>query len=189
MKFSRSANRSFFRQKGIGIVEVMVALVVVSMGVLGMASLQLTGIKYTSSGYSRSLAVLFSENLAARMRSNQEAVSDFHYAGFDSDTLNCNVIPVPFCQATFSSPAQLCDHQEMAVFDLYSSACGTLGSDNKPVDGVADSLADGRLQVECDDAPCVTTSNYTMTITWNEGRTTDDSESIDSKRVQVRFNP
>jgi len=31
------------RQQGVGIVEVLVALVVVSLGVLGMASLQLTG--------------------------------------------------------------------------------------------------------------------------------------------------
>lgn len=174
---------------GIGIIEVLVALVVVSMGVLGMASLQLTGMKHSSSGYNRSMAVLYAENLATRMRSNQQGVSDFAYDGFDSDNQNCAAKPDPFCQAQIGQASEACDINEMANFDLMSIACGSWGSDGEARDGVIDSLSAGRLQVGCDDSPCLENSNYTLTITWNEGRTTDNTEDTDLKRVQVRFNP
>ena len=51
IKYSKQAGalettRNYTRkQQGVGIIEVLIALVVVSLGVLGMASLQLTGIK------------------------------------------------------------------------------------------------------------------------------------------------
>ena len=45
-------------QRGVGIIEVLVALVVVSLGVLGMANLQLTGIKHSNSGYNRAKALM-----------------------------------------------------------------------------------------------------------------------------------
>ena len=62
-------------QRGLGIIEVLVALVVVSFGVLGMASLQLTGMKHSSSGFNRSKALLFAENMATRMRINDAGVA------------------------------------------------------------------------------------------------------------------
>jgi len=59
---------------GVGILEILVALVVVSIGVLGVAGLQLTGMKHSAGGYNRFKATLFAENLAARMRTNTLAV-------------------------------------------------------------------------------------------------------------------
>jgi len=177
------------RQSGVGIIEVLIALVVVSLGVLGMASLQLTGMKHSSSGYNRSMAVLFAENMASRMRSNPAGISDANYAALDSATLNCATKPAPFCQATVNSAAQTCNAAEMATFDFYSIACGTITADGTPKDGIADLLNGGRLAVECDGAPCVENSGYTITINWSEGRTTTKDEEVDTKRVQVRFNP
>ena len=77
----------------------------------------------------------------------------------------------------------------MAAFDLFSIACGSIGSDGEVRDGVTNLLNGGRLQVECDDVPCEPNSNYKLTITWNEGSTTTGQESEDLKTVQVRFNP
>ena len=177
------------RQQGIGIIEVLIALVVVSLGVLGMASLQLTGMKHTSSGYNRSIAVLFSENLSSRIRSNPDAVRGGDYAGYDSaDDANCNVRPAPFCQAGVGIPAQSCSAADMADFDLFSIACGSANAEGEFVDGLTSTLNEGRLQVECD-APCGPASNYTLTITWNEGSTTSGEETQDLKTVQVKLNP
>jgi len=182
-------NTSAGKQSGVGIIEVLIALVVVSLGVLGMASLQLTGMKHSSSGYNRSMAVLFAENMASRMRSNAAGVIDTNYAGLDSSDLNCTAKPAPFCQATVNSAAQTCTPAEMAVFDFYSIACGTITADGTPKDGIADLLNGGRLQVECDESPCEDNSGYKITINWTEGRTTTEVEDVDTKRVQVRFNP
>ena len=184
-----SAGQSKSLQQGIGIIEVLIALVVVSLGVLGMASLQLTGMKHTSSGYNRSIAVLFSENLSSRMRSNPGSVNAGDYADYDSAAdANCNVRPVPICQASVGVNAQSCTAEEMADFDLFSIACGSVNGDGEFVDGVTNTLNDGRVQVECD-APCGPASNYMVTITWNEGNTTSGEETQDLKTVQVRFNP
>jgi len=185
--FGYSANAA--SQSGVGIIEVLIALVVVSLGVLGMASLQLTGMKHSSSGYNRSMAVLFAENMASRMRSNADGVVDTNYAGLDSSDLNCSAMPAPFCQATVNNEAQTCNPAEMATFDFYSIACGTITADGAPKDGIADLLNGGRLQIDCDDASCEANSGYTITINWNEGRTTTKDEQVDTKRVQVRFNP
>ena len=180
------------KNAGIGIIEVLVALVVVSFGVLGMASLQLTGMKHSSSGYNRSIAVLYAENLATRMRSNQLAVENLDYAGFDSDdgSLNCAAKPIPYCQATKNAAAQVCNSAEMAAFDLFSIACGTWTSANIAEGGVVDSLNSGSLVVNClDGAACDDTSNYSIRISWDEGRSKGDLEGVDSKLVEVRFKP
>ena len=183
-------SRSAGRQSGVGIIEVLIALVVVSLGVLGMASLQLTGMKHSSSGYNRSMAVLFAENMASRMRSNAEGVKDQDYAGLSTTNLSCAAAPpAPFCQATVNSDAEICTPAEMAEFDFYSIACGTITADGTPKDGVTDLLNGGSLLIQCDDATCEENSGYTITINWNEGRTTTKDEQVDSKRVQVRFNP
>lgn len=175
-------------QSGIGVIEVLIAVVVISLGVLGMAGLQLTGMKHSSSSHNRSMAVLFSENLAGRMRSNPTAVSDLFYAGYDSQTANCTARPDPYCEASVQGPAQSCNAQEMAAFDVFSISCGVAASDGVFKDGVTNSLNNGRLEIGCD-APCMDDSNYTISITWREGRTTSSDESEDDKRMQMRLRP
>lgn len=181
------------RQKGIGVIEVLIALVLVSFGVLGMAGLQLTGMKHSAGGFNRSKATLFAENLSARMRTNPEAVNDSAYAPFDSGAvggISCSTKPVPYCQASKDVDAAECTSTQMAAFDLYSVACGSWSSADKAVDGVADSLPNGRLQVTCDDAPCLDNSSYTVLISWSENTGQDGNEATSTpKRVQVRFYP
>ena len=66
---ARPAGRSVpLAERGLGLIEVLIALVIVSFGVLGMAGLQLTGMKHSAGGLERSKALLFAENIAARMR-------------------------------------------------------------------------------------------------------------------------
>lgn len=175
---------------GVGILEVLVALVVVSIGVLGVAGLQLTGMKHSAGGYNRFQATLLAENLAARMRTNSEGVENGHYNAFDSATnINCQSKPSPYCQASGGGNAEGCNASEMAAFDFFSIACGNWSSDGSAKNGVLDELANGRLQVSCD-APCDATSNYTVLITWDENTRVDGNEgSTSQKRVQVRFNP
>ncbi len=177
-------------EAGIGIVEVLLALVILSLGALGMVSLQLTGIKHSTSGYSRLSAVILAENIASRIRSNPVAIENGDYAGFDSNaSAICSQAPAKFCQVSYGEPAGVCNSQEMAAFDLYSVACGTINTDGVPEDGVADLLSGGRLQVFCDDSPCEENSTYTLTISWNEARTTERTDAQDIKTVQLRFDP
>jgi len=182
--------RSGKRQSGVGIVEVLVALVVVSFGVLGMASLQLTGMKHSSGGFNRSKAMLFAQSMATRIRLNSVAADTFDYNNFDSEALLCSTPPVPYCQARKGAAGNppICSPQELAAFDLYSVSCGDAGA-KAPDKGVKGTLPNGQLIVTCLTTPCTTDSAYQVTVNWSEGRSRTVADELVIKRVQVRLKP
>lgn len=179
-------------QAGLGIIEVLIALVVVSFGVLGMAGLQLTGMKHSSSGFNRSKALMHAENMATRLRINPPAVANGLYANVDSDTQAagfCDARPTPYCQATDGGAAASCSAAELATFDIWSVSCGEWAG-SAAAGGVLDSLPSGRLQVQCGGSTCAVDAAYTITVEWNEGSvTSDDPDVIDTRRVQMRLRP
>ncbi len=186
----RSMTR-FRQQQGVGIIEVLVALVVVSFGVLGMAGLQLTGMKHSNNGFNRSKALILTENIATRMRINVQGVANGSYDGFDSgdDANYCNVKPVPYCQASKGNAAQSCTVDELAAFDLFSVSCGDWGSSGAS-GGINDQLPGGaRLEVDCDDSPCEDTSTYTLSVSWPENRTARSDDAPVVRRVQMVLRP
>lgn len=60
--------------RGFTLLEILVALVVLSIGLLGLAGLQLTSVTNTRDAYFRSQAVLLSYDITDRMRANLTAV-------------------------------------------------------------------------------------------------------------------
>lgn len=59
--------------KGFTLVEVMVALVILSVGLLGLAGLQARGLSSSTDASLRSQATLYIYDMAERMRTNREA--------------------------------------------------------------------------------------------------------------------
>ncbi len=59
------------REAGVTLVEVLVALLVLSIGLLGIAALQTTGLRATQASGARSQAVLMSYDIIDRMRANR----------------------------------------------------------------------------------------------------------------------
>ena len=186
-KKSNQASRR--KQGGIGIIEVLVALVVVSFGVLGMASLQLTGMKHSSGGFNRSKALLFAQSAATRIRLNEQGVIDEEYAGFDSAAVDCGIPPPTYCQARKGVGATpSCNTTELAAFDMFTVSCGDWGDEgaNK---GVIGTLPNGQLTVTCLDLDCPVGSTYQISVTWTEGRARTNADELVSRRVQVRLKP
>lgn len=72
------------RQGGLTIVECLVTLVVISIGLLGIAALQLTSMKQNASALQQSKAVWATYNMADRIRSNGVRFAD--YTGIDTST-------------------------------------------------------------------------------------------------------
>lgn len=66
-------------QRGFSLVEVMVALLVTTVGLLGLAALQLTSLKIGHNAYLRGQAVQIAHEIAERMRANREAARDGRY--------------------------------------------------------------------------------------------------------------
>lgn len=62
--------KSKFKISGFTLLEVLVTLVIMSIGLLGLLSLQLRSLQYTHSSYQRTLASIYAKDAAERMWTN-----------------------------------------------------------------------------------------------------------------------
>jgi type IV pilus assembly protein PilV len=65
------------RQRGVSIVEALIALVVLSVGMLGIAGLYLESVKANRSALARTKAVQFVNDMADRIRANRNALARY----------------------------------------------------------------------------------------------------------------
>jgi len=79
------------RCAGITLIEVLIALVVFSIGLLGLAGLQTVSLRFNTSAYYRTQATALAYGLADRMRANREgALNGFYNADFDDPPPDCD---------------------------------------------------------------------------------------------------
>jgi type IV pilus assembly protein PilV len=76
------------QQTGFGLIEILVALLILAIGLLGMASLQATSLQQTTGSQARTQAILLAEDLVERIRANRP--NRGAYALADEDALDCN---------------------------------------------------------------------------------------------------
>ena len=109
---------SFYQhQKGVGLIEVLVALVLLAVGVLGYSILQLRAVDASSEALSRSQGMLIVRSLAENMRANPAAQSNYPAVvrGYTNITA-APTAPTPSCSNNICTPAQ------MASFDAFMAA-------------------------------------------------------------------
>lgn len=141
------------------LIEVMVALVILSVGLLGLAGLQIHGLRGTSGANSRVQAVFIVTDMAERMHANTTEVNtNLSYANV---TLNANACgnPPTNCNTGTCTTAQLMAHDNFEV-------CRSM-ADNMP--------PGASMTITCDPAaPCVANpalpSTHTLTLSWNNVR-------------------
>lgn len=80
------------RMQGFTLFEVLIALVVLSVGLLGLASLQTNTLKFNQGAYLRTQATNLAYDMADRMRANRAAAIANAYDGVDYATTlpDCN---------------------------------------------------------------------------------------------------
>lgn len=90
-------------QQGVGLIEVLVALLITSVGLLGFASLQAANLNVGDTAWSRSSATVLAADLVDRARVNpgQFATGEYDIAFGASPGSNVD------CRATSCTPAQL----------------------------------------------------------------------------------
>lgn len=100
----RSGVAPFRGSEGFTLLELMIALVVLSVGLLGVATMQATAIKATVSGGKITIANNLVRNAAERIVKN--SVNSGSYGGMNTGTgakPNCpNLMPPPVCAADFT---------------------------------------------------------------------------------------
>lgn len=73
---------------GFGLIEILVALLVLAIGLLGLASLQTTALTQSSETRSRSQAILLADDMIERIRSNRDAIAAYAVPAAASPTCN-----------------------------------------------------------------------------------------------------
>jgi type IV pilus assembly protein PilV len=71
--------RAYPNCRGLTLVEILVALLVLSIGLLGLAGLQSASLRFNTSAYFRTQATALAYSLADRMRANREAALGGEY--------------------------------------------------------------------------------------------------------------
>jgi type IV pilus assembly protein PilV len=97
------------RQRGFSLLEVLIALLVLSLGLLGLAALQTFGLKFTYQSYQRTQATYLIGDIIERMRANPVGTRNNGYLiGMTGSA------PAPSQDCLTST----CTATEMAQFDL-----------------------------------------------------------------------
>lgn len=100
-------------QAGISLLELMITVVLISLGFLAAAKMQIQGSRYSQSSYYNSQAYFMLSDIMDRMRANREGVQQGAYDNTSTSAAAAN----PGCQDIVCTPGELA-LQDM--FDLSS---------------------------------------------------------------------
>lgn len=112
-------HRSEFKNRGFTLLEVMVALLILSIGLLGLAALQLTGMRYNTDAYARTQATLFAYDIIDRIRANPMGRKNGNYNVANTAAANAIVGVFTTCYAAACKcDSVACDPANLALYDL-----------------------------------------------------------------------
>jgi len=176
------------KSHGFSLLEVLISVVILSIGLLGMAGIQLKGLSSNNSANIRTQATLLANDLAERMHANPlgarnptGAAANTNYDNMDFNSVNCAADPNPYCSRTSAATADSCTPAQMAQFDRTLWMCGLTKND-----GVLDTLPGATVAVTCNDLDkdldeddqdsdnCSPGSSLQIDITWKSVSETDD---------------
>jgi type IV pilus assembly protein PilV len=105
------------RQLGVSLIEVLVSIVIAAIGLLALAGVNATSVKYTKLSQYRGTATLLATDIGERMRANKAGAVSY---AFTTTNFAAQV-------ATPAAPAKLCHTvgvicvaAELAAYDLYT---------------------------------------------------------------------
>lgn len=137
---ARSIRRAPRRGAGFSLVEVLIALIILSVGMLGIAGLYVHSMQAGRTSLFRHHAVMLAGDVADRIRANPRAGIAYEGVGANNNCVNGGVN---------------CTPEQMAGNDILLW--------NEQADAT---LPDGAVAVDFDDA--VTPPSYEITVTWEE---------------------
>jgi len=110
---------SMNRQRGAGLIEALVAILILSIGLLGMVGMQTAALKYEQTGWARSALASNISSLAERIRANANAQPGayafsrtYQAERADIDSDGTYFTPAKDCAST------ACSEAELAAYDL-----------------------------------------------------------------------
>ena len=158
------------KMAGFSLIEVLVAFLILSVGMLGLAALQTTSVKEGFDSGQRSQVAWLLQELVERMRANPDGLQSGYTAAAANNNL-CTQGPAKYCSdynngVGKTNASNNCSANELAEFDVWELTCGY--GLNNVVSGPVDQLVLGSnaLTVTCDGNPCSAGSDFTVSLEW-----------------------
>jgi type IV pilus assembly protein PilV len=162
-------------QFGFSLLEVLIALLVLSIGLLAHFKVQALGVRASADANLRTEATFLVNDMVERMRANRPAADSGYYAGIDYAAIDCSTAPAKICSAGAADtppgidPAEGCTTEQMADEDAIRWFCSA--RDALPGANVAVSSAAGV---------------YSIQVSWNG---LDEDGNAQTRNVSASFIP
>lgn len=141
-------NLSIYKQTGVSLIEILITTLVLGVGLLGVAALQVSSVSSNQEGLFTSQASAIADDYASRVRAAR--VSTLTWAGGDfpiffaqyhngnNNAIACdpNTPVSPLCRANGGSQAESCTLEQLGAFDKWE-VCSA----------AANELPDGKLRI------------------------------------------
>ena len=147
-------NAALNKQGGISLIEVLVAVLVLAIGLLGVAGLQSASLKNSTDVYFGQQAMTYSQDLINRIMANRDAASTGDYAD-----------DPPASEPAKNCSSEACTSAEVADWDLWQWSQDLTNGFGAPPSAAA-SVAWANA-----------TGEYTIAITWDAEGLGDDYEA------------
>lgn len=152
------------------LIEVLIAVVVLALGLLGIAGLQSAALANNLIAYQSTQASILARSMIERMRANRDGVLAGAYALEPGDVATTATVD---CATTFCTPS------EQAQWDVAEIAArlSITENDTSLSGGPRGALPRGSLSIVCEDTPCSAGSIRIVTVYWDAAR--DAPETVD----------
>ncbi|WP_165767361.1 type IV pilus modification protein PilV [Parendozoicomonas haliclonae] len=171
------------KQSGFNLIENLVTLFILTVGLLGVAGMQAMALKTQQTSHHYDKALALAQNMADRMRANQEAALAGYYS---LNTTNVRNYPIEAQAACYTTEG--CNPEQMAVNDMYEwheAVMRTLPSgdsyicqDSTPSEDPSDYIGDPFTVVpaSCDNQGDV----YVIHVIWDMDKDRDGTVELSS---------
>ena len=157
------------KHRGFTLVEVLIAMVILAVGLLGLAALQASGLKSNQSAYYRSQATQLAYDISDRMRVNVSVSDRYRSEPEKAKQQLASCVPQKLPVSTPCTPEMMAEHDlfewNEAIKSILPSATGAITSPTTPTD-----------------------KTYTVNITWDENHDDNHDGDIDKKSSMVSMN-
>ena len=147
---------NFNTQKGFGLIEVLVSAFIISIGLLGVASMQTSSLKMNQAAYHQSQANILMAEIIDRIRLNRDAFLAGNYDDIDTDD-------APPANQTCISDSAGCTGAQLALQDIREFT-SYFRDVNSLVGNYVPYVPNGNAEISRDAA----TDLLTVSITWQE---------------------
>lgn len=143
---ARMRHRGLGPQRGVALIEVLISFLILSVGLMGYAALQVRALKATQSSLQRTDAAFLANYILEAMRANKAAAIGASYTLSNS------------CAPTFTTPAatSLANADLIAWFAALQTALGSAGTTC--------------VDISCTNAAAATPGMCTVNIRWDDSR-------------------